>query len=58
MANVPLCAAELQKFYGCLAAQPPEHWECVDDGTGAIRQGFCEREQAEFAACLEKSDVH
>jgi hypothetical protein len=58
MADVPLCEAELQQFYGCLAAQPLKHWECVDDGTGAIRQGVCEREQAGFAACLEKSDVH
>jgi len=57
MADGPTCRSELLRFYACLASEPTEHWECMDDGTGAIKEGFCEREQSAFAACLEKSDV-
>lgn len=57
MASAEVCRSELMRFYGCLASEPSEHWECMDDGTGAIKEGFCEREQSGFAACLEKSDV-
>lgn len=54
MSSVPFCAEELQVFFKCLAFQPLEHWECAEDGTGAIRNGVCEREQASFAACLQR----
>lgn len=57
MADEGVCRSELIRFYTCLGSEPAEHWECMDDGTGAIKEGFCEREQASFAACLEKSDV-
>lgn len=57
MAAGEVCRTQLAGFYACLASEPVEHWECLDDGTGAIKDGFCEREQASFAACLEKSDV-
>ncbi|HKO49963.1 MAG TPA: hypothetical protein VJV79_19665 [Polyangiaceae bacterium] len=57
MAAGEVCRTQLSQFYACLASEPFEHWECMDDGTGAIKDGFCEREQASFAACLEKSDV-
>jgi len=57
MAEGSLCRSELLRFYACLASEPAERWECLDDGTGAIKEGFCEREQSSFAACLEKSDV-
>jgi len=52
MASVGSCAKQLSSFYECLASQPKEHWECLEDGTGAIRDGYCEAEQAAFAACL------
>lgn len=58
MIAVATCRPDLMRFFTCAASEPTEHWECVDDGTGAIKEGFCEREQAAFAACLEKSDVH
>lgn len=57
MADEGVCRGELLRFYTCLGSEPAEHWECMDDGTGAIKEGFCEREQESFAACLEKSDV-
>lgn len=57
MADEGVCRSELLRFYTCLGSEPAEHWECMDDGTGAIKEGFCEREQESFAACLEKSDV-
>jgi hypothetical protein len=57
MADGEVCRGELMRFYACLGSEPAEHWECMDDGTGAIKEGFCEREQSSFAACLEKSDV-
>jgi hypothetical protein len=58
MASIELCRPLLLQFYSCLSSEPSEHWECLDDGTGAIREGYCEREQSTFAACLEKSDVN
>ena len=57
MAAGEVCSTQLALFYACLASEPVEHWECMDDGTGAIKDGFCEREQSSFAACLEKRDV-
>jgi hypothetical protein len=58
MASVPTCQPELAAFFRCLSAQPVQNWECLEDGTGAIREGFCDAEQGRFAACLEKNDVH
>src|SRR5688572_13285150 len=51
MVSGKVCQKELLQFYACLSTEPAEHWECLDDGTGAIKEGFCEREQAIFAAC-------
>jgi hypothetical protein len=53
MAATGVCDRELGAFYACLKAQPSEHWECLDDGTAAIREGYCESEQAGFAQCLQ-----
>lgn len=53
MASTGVCDRELGAFFECLEAQPSEHWECVEDGTAAIREGYCEVEQARFAQCLQ-----
>jgi len=53
--STPECTAQLSSFFRCLASQSADHWECLEDGTGAIREGFCEAEQAAFAACLERN---
>jgi hypothetical protein len=49
------CSNELSSFFQCLGSQSSDHWECLEDGTGAIREGFCESEQAAFAACLDRN---
>jgi len=55
MASTGLCDAELGAFYTCLKGQPSDHWECLEDGTAAIREGYCENEQATFARCLQQN---
>jgi hypothetical protein len=47
MATTGVCDRELGAFYECLKTQPSEHWECLEDGTAAIREGYCEGEQAQ-----------
>lgn len=54
MASGSSCQSELANFYRCLAAQPGSAWECVEDGSAAIREGFCETEQARFSSCLQE----
>lgn len=54
MAASATCTAQLGQFFKCLSSQPVNHWECLEDGTGAIREGFCESEQSAFAECLSK----
>ena len=58
MASSAACGGPVKAFFECLASQAPAHWECLEDGTGAIREGFCEQEQAAFAACLQRSPSH
>lgn len=55
MASTGGCRSELRAFYRCLETEPSEHWECLEDGTAAIREGYCENEQAQFARCLERN---
>jgi hypothetical protein len=57
MLSLPSCQPEISAFFSCLSGHGVERWECLEDGTGAIRDGYCEREQAGFAACLEKDHV-
>lgn len=54
MAQVPGCAPQFERLYACLASQPLSHWECAEDGVGAIRDGYCEKEQGAAAGCVEK----
>ena len=53
MASIEPCIASFEKLYSCLAGEPVAHWECAEDGIGAIREGYCEREQAAAAGCVE-----
>lgn len=48
------CGRELNIFFECLKSQPLTSWECVEDGSAAIREGFCDKEQGDFAACLQR----
>jgi hypothetical protein len=53
MATGIICKAEIRRMYDCLLRQPAENWECDENGVGAIRDPFCDREQAAAVKCLE-----
>jgi hypothetical protein len=55
MAASPLCSPEIKGLFACLLRQPTTHWECDENGIGAIRDPYCNREQGRLAACLERS---
>ena len=54
MATLTPCSAEFSKLFPCWLKEPIAHWECGEDGVGAIRDGYCDKEQAEVVACMEK----
>jgi hypothetical protein len=54
MATLTPCSAEFAKLLPCWLKEPLAHWECGDDGVGAIREGYCDKEQADAVACMEK----
>jgi hypothetical protein len=47
------CTDEFAALYACLVKEPPERWECAEDGVAAIRDGFCEKEQERAVGCME-----
>ncbi|MEP7050521.1 MAG: hypothetical protein ABJB12_09225 [Pseudomonadota bacterium] len=53
MASLTPCSRAFQELFACLGKEPPAHWECDDDGVAAIREGYCEKEQASTTKCLE-----
>jgi len=57
MAATGVCQPQLGAFFKCLEAQPSGHWECLEDGTAAIRESYCDSEQAGFAACLQEKQI-
>lgn len=54
MMATPVCAAEVTHFLECLTNQAVEHWECDEDGVAAIKEPYCEGEQAATSTCLER----
>ena len=54
MMATSVCGSEVRRFLTCLANQSVEHWECDEEGVAAIRDPFCEPEQAATATCLEQ----
>src|SRR5262249_26771516 len=54
MRQVPTCASEMTAVLGCFGREPVAHWECSEDGTPAIKDGFCDAEQSKFVACVQK----
>lgn len=54
MASLTPCSKEINPLFSCLLREPAEHWECDEDGMGAIRDGYCDKEQREAVACMEK----
>ena len=55
MASASVCRAEMSRMYDCLLRQPVEHWECDENGVGAIRDPFCGKEQAAVVKCAESN---
>jgi hypothetical protein len=53
---LPDCAAEMAAALACFIKEPDDHWQCGDDGLAAIREGYCEREQAAYVNCLQRSE--
>ena len=47
------CAEPTISLYHCLITQSLEHWECGEDGVAAIREGYCDKEQAGVFACMQ-----
>ena len=47
------CADEFAGLYRCLENEPVAHWECAEDGVAAVREGYCEKEQATAVGCME-----
>ena len=54
MASVAPCTQAFRGLYACLLREPLTHWECGEDRMGAIRDGYCEEEQAAVASCMER----
>jgi hypothetical protein len=55
MLSLPACKEELFAFLTCLRRQPAANWECDSEDIPAIRDPFCDRQQAALAACMESS---
>jgi hypothetical protein len=52
------CNPEFQTFYRCLLKEPVRNWECAEDGVAAIREGFCDKEQARAVSCMQEKAAH
>jgi hypothetical protein len=47
------CSEPLRAVLACFAKQQQSSWECDEDGNAAIKDGFCDTEQAAFARCAQ-----
>ena len=54
MASLTPCTQAFTGLFACFVKEPLAHWECGDDGIAAIREGYCDREQAITTKCLEE----
>jgi hypothetical protein len=52
-ASATPCAAAFSTFYDCLVRQPLQNFQCDEDGVAAVREGFCDNEQAAAVRCME-----
>lgn len=46
------CQDRVQAFLDCAEKEPIAHWECVS-GLPAIRDGYCDAEQAHILECIQ-----
>jgi hypothetical protein len=54
--DLPLCPAEVTAFLVCANMGGVEAWECSDQGTPALKDGQCDREQEAVIACVDKAN--
>jgi hypothetical protein len=50
--EMPTCTDAAREFLRCLSTEPPAHWECPSEGPAAIKDGYCDEEQAALGRCL------
>lgn len=53
--QVEACRVSAQAFLRCGEEEPVAHWECVE-GLPAIRDGYCDAEQAGVFKCVQAVD--
>lgn len=53
MASLTPCSQPVSAMFSCLLREPLAHWSCAEDGVAAIREGYCDSEQAQAVACME-----
>jgi hypothetical protein len=53
MGSLTPCSEPMQAFFQCLRKQPVANWQCAPEGVAAIRDGFCDKEQAETVQCMQ-----
>jgi hypothetical protein len=53
--DLPVCPAEVTAFLMCANTVGVEAWECSEQGTPALKDGQCDREQEAVIACLSKA---
>jgi hypothetical protein len=49
------CADQLSIALRCFVGQPISSFECGDTGMAAVKDGFCEAEQARYVDCIAKA---
>lgn len=54
MASSPICRPEIERLFKCLLLEPTAHWECDEEGIGAIRDPYCGHEQSAVFRCFER----
>jgi len=57
MAGSPVCSVQVQDLFKCLLRQPTVNWECDEDGIGAIRDPYCDKEQSKLVACIQSNSI-
>jgi hypothetical protein len=45
------CSSQVDKFFECAEKEPVTNWEC-NNGTPALRNGFCDDAQSRFFECF------
>jgi hypothetical protein len=55
MRSTVVCVGQLEAFMNCMASQPSEQWICTEEGTAALKEGVCDREQSNYVNCAMKA---